>query len=128
MNMGMAACCTGVVFTKPMESTASRIHSDKAGVNALNERSILVWGAMMHYDIVKMFAGVAMAVQKSRANFENKVEHCTATLRHTVVHRQIGSRARGVVQMSAVTASSASDKSLITQNMMHRVREPAMTH
>ena len=54
MNMVMAACCTGVVFTKPMESTASRIHSDKAGVNALNERSILVWGAMMHYDIVKM--------------------------------------------------------------------------
>ena len=84
MNMGMAACCTGVVFTKPMESTASRIHSDKAGVNALNERSILVWGAMMHYGIVKMSAGVAMAVQKSRANFENKVEHCTATLRHTL--------------------------------------------
>jgi len=124
MNMGIAACCTGVVFTKPMESTASRIHSDKAGVNALNERSILVWGAMMHYDIVKMSAGVAMAVQKSRANFENKVEHCTATLRHTIVHRQVRSRARG----SAVTASSTSDKSLITQNMMHPVREPAMTH
>lgn len=40
MNMGIAACCTGVVFTKPMASTASRIHSDSAGVNALNARSI----------------------------------------------------------------------------------------
>ena len=129
MNMGMAACCTGVVFTKPMESTASRIHSDKAGVNALNERSILVWGAMMHYDIVKMSAGVATAVQKSRANFENKVEHCTATSRHTVVHRQVTLEAREHAgSSSAVTASSASDESLITQNMMHRVREPAMTH
>lgn len=47
MNMGMAACCTGVVFTKPMASTASRIHSDSAGVKALNARSTLVCGAIV---------------------------------------------------------------------------------
>lgn len=46
MNIGIAACCTGVVLTKPMVSTASRIHSDRAGVNAPNERSTLVWGAI----------------------------------------------------------------------------------
>jgi hypothetical protein len=54
MNIGMAACCTGVVFTKPMESTASSIHSDKAGVKAPKDRSIFVWGAMMRYDSAKM--------------------------------------------------------------------------
>jgi hypothetical protein len=42
MNIGIAACCTGVVFTKPMASTASRIHSDRAGVKALNARSTFV--------------------------------------------------------------------------------------
>jgi hypothetical protein len=46
--MGMAACCTGVVFTKPMASTAPRIHSDSAGVRALNARSTLVCGAISH--------------------------------------------------------------------------------
>jgi hypothetical protein len=46
--MGMAACCTGVVFTKPIASTASRIHSDSAGVRALNARSTFVWGAILH--------------------------------------------------------------------------------
>lgn len=51
MNMGMAACCTGVVFTKPMESTASRIHSDKDGVKAPKVRSILGWGAMIEFKI-----------------------------------------------------------------------------
>lgn len=59
MNMGMAACCTGVVFTKPMESTASSIHSDKAGVKAPKDRSVFVWGAMMHVTLVLMFSEAA---------------------------------------------------------------------
>lgn len=42
INIGIAACCTGVVFTKPMASTASMIHSDNAGVSALNDLSIFV--------------------------------------------------------------------------------------
>ena len=46
MNIGMAACCTGVVFTKPIAPTASRIHPDSAGVKALKERSTFDWGAM----------------------------------------------------------------------------------
>jgi hypothetical protein len=48
MNMGIVACCTGVVFTKPIASTASMIHSDRAGVKALNARSTFVWGAMRY--------------------------------------------------------------------------------
>ena len=57
MNMGMAACCTGVVFTKPMESTASRIHSDKDGVKAPKVRSILGWGAIIEFKIGKVSFG-----------------------------------------------------------------------
>ena len=51
----------------------------------------------MRYDTAKMSAGVAMAVQKSRANFENKVEHCTATSRHTAVHAQSRAEAREII-------------------------------
>jgi len=34
MNSGIVLACTGVMRLKPMLDTASRIHSDKAGVNA----------------------------------------------------------------------------------------------
>lgn len=65
MNIGMAACCTGVVFTKPMASTASRIHSESAGVSALNDRSSFVWGA-----ISKMReARVVLDAPEERMNF-----------------------------------------------------------
>lgn len=66
-----------------MESTASSIHSDKAGVKALKDRSIFVWGAMMHVTlVVYVFWScwkAAMAVQKSRTNSEILVEPRTAT-------------------------------------------------
>ena len=51
MNMGIAACCTGVVFTKPIASTASRIHSESAGVKAPNDLSTFVWGAISEIEI-----------------------------------------------------------------------------
>jgi hypothetical protein len=65
INMGMAACCTGVVFTKPMASTASIIHSESAGVSARKDRSIFVWGA-----IFKMReARVVVDAPEGRMNF-----------------------------------------------------------
>ena len=85
INIGMAACCTGVVFTKPMESTASSIHSERAGVKAPKERSVLLCGAMRRcYDLDGFVARVAM-YEKAGRSLKNKVgllhRHC-ATVSH----------------------------------------------
>ena len=41
MNNGIVEACTGVILEKPMLETASRIHSDRAGVNASHARDEL---------------------------------------------------------------------------------------
>lgn len=79
INMGIAACCTGVVFTKPMESTASSIHSERAGVKAPKERSTLLCGAMCRcYDLDGFVVRVATHEEDGRT-LKNKVGLCTAT-------------------------------------------------
>ena len=132
MNMGMAACCTGVVLTKPMESTASRIHSDKAGVRAPKERSIFAWGAMAGFKFRKGTFGatgrVAMLVQKkvtARARAAvcfvgSEGERFPASMQQ---HAQISVHPRQMCMFSRHQSNATREENDICSRLMQRMQD-----